>query len=390
MASFGIRGNRAQLTSAPSDVTITVTFSSTPASATSSYADVKYDKQSIFHLEVDDCPVQFMSVLPLFQGGVAPEDSVSYPGYTFTDGCGNNKYWTAGVGINVKSNYNDTLILSGGAKMTTSDLDTVVAANMLPQSHGYYHNMVDGYYTTNNFTQTMNVSECNKYIFTETGFVPRVFIIPNNDQNYTQTAEALAMMATSSQSVTDGYPHSPDDNHIWTDHLGDTVDISSSMRVYGRDFVDDWNDTTLVQARKDMVLGMKNASSSSVHKIYRVGTHGHNSANWTNFKGFISYINSIAADTIWVTTTQEMLEYFEVKRNLIKSESLSGNVLTINLSYNNIPSNNRYRDITLKINSATSISSISVTGTMDSSSYSTSNKLINVFKKKTTGFSTPL
>lgn len=382
-----VRGNKVQLVSPPSDVTITVTFASTPASASSSYADLKYNKQSVFNLEFDDAPVQFMYLIPYLQGGVSGEDGVTYPGKFFTDGCGNNKPWTAGVGINVKSNFNDTLILSGGTKMTESDLNTVLAANCLPENHGYYHNNDAGYYITNGMTLSTNISMCTSYILTKCGFKPRVFITPNNDAGYNVNLVSQGYMANSSQGVTDGYPQSPVESDLWSTHVADTSEISASFRAHLRGFLDDWNNTTETNNMKSYVDNLKNLSSSTVHKLYRVGSHGHNSSNWANFKAFLTYVETVSSDTIWVTTLQELLEYFEVKRQLIKSETLSGNTLTINLSYANISVDNRYRDITLLINSATAISSISVTGSMDSSSYNTSTKLINVFKKKTTGFS---
>jgi hypothetical protein len=131
---------------------------------------------------------------------------------------------------------------------------------------------------------------------------------------------------------------------------------------------------------KSFVTGLKNKSSSLVHKLYRLGTHSYNSGNWNGFKSFIDHLDSVSNDAIWVTSLQELLEYLEVKRLVSKTETLDGNVLTISLDLSKVPASNRFRDMSLLINGGAAISSVTVSGA-DNFSYNDSG-LINILKKK--------
>ena len=363
------------------NVVITVKFASTPTVASSAYTTLKYDKASSLHLEYDDVPNLFLDLIAYMQGGVAPIDGVNYPGRFFTDGCGNLKPWTASVAVNVKSNFNDNFIIGSSGKLTAADLVTCVSKNCLPAPHGYYHNYDNGYYTTNGFTKAKNIGECRNYIYDQTGFNPRVWITPNNDAGYNVEAELQNMMGNSSQGTTDGYPQSPTEADIFSIRVADSTEIDGGFRAYLRAFLDDWNNTTETNNLKTRIDNLISLSVGGVHKFARIGTHGHNVSNWASFKSFLDYVHAQSNDSIWVTTLQEFLEYFEMKRELIKEESLVGDTLTIKLNYTNIPADNLFRDITLKVTSDAAVSSITVTGA-ESSSHNTSTKLINVFNKK--------
>jgi hypothetical protein len=362
------------------NVTVTVKFASTPSVASSAFTELKYDKASSLHIEYDDVPNLFMDFIAYVQGGVAPIDGVNYTAKIMTDGCGNNIPWTGSAGINVRSNFNNNILLGTSGKLTNADLRTCFQKDCLPSAHGYYHNQ-DQSYTTNGFTQAKNIGECRNYIYDQTGFNSRIFITPNNDAGYNDDAEAQGVMGNSSQNVTDGYPQSPTEADIFTIRVADTSEIDGNFRAYLRGFLDDWNNTTETNNLKARIDNLKNLSVGGTHKFCRIGTHGHNVSNWTNFKSFLDYVDTTSEDTIWVTTLQEFLEYFETKREIGKSEILSGDTLTITLNYNNLPPENLFRDISLKITSDAAISSITVTGAQGSS-YNLSTKLINVFNRK--------
>jgi len=373
-----------------SQVIIHVKFASTPTTASSSFTGLKYGKQCFYNIEVDDNSVSFRDLMNYFQGGAVSADGQTYPGKFFTDGCGNNVPYTASVAINVRSHHwppdqqDGMLIMESGNtnSIDLSDLSRAVQTDCYPAVHGYYHDMT-GYYIQNNFTQSTNISECADYIFQKASFTPRVFITPNADTGYNKYLEAQGYFGNSSTGVTDGYPQSPTLENIWSTGLSDISEVGTGgFRTYIRDFLDNWTDQTSVDNLKATVTALKNASSVTINKFRRMGTHGFDASSWPYFKSFIEHIETTSQDAIWVTTLQEALEYLETKRKLIKTETLQGNELTITLDYTEIPLANLKRDITLQVNSNAAIESITVNGAQRST-YNIQTGLINVFNQRT-------
>jgi poly(3-hydroxybutyrate) depolymerase len=365
-------------------VTIQVTFASPPASASSSFADLKYNKEGVFNLEFDDRSTHALDAKAYFQGGTAPNLGGTYGAKTFNDGTGISKPWTVSVATNVLTDaYGQDWSAQGG--QTINQLQGFTNGGNSIENHGYYHEIGGASWTANNFDQSKNVYEATKWILNNTGYYPRVFVIPSAWQGYSQIAEAQGYLASTSQNVTDGYQSIP--INTWNMQQGDVTTLSAGFHSYLREFTDQWDVQSIIDELKVKIKKLVDDSTPSVHKLLRLGLHGIN--NWANFKSVMDYLYTYSADSIWVTSLQEMIEYFEAKGNVIKTESLSGNVLTITLNYSNIPVNNRYRDLTLKINSATAISGITVSGG-DSSTYSTTTKIVNIYKQKTSGFVLPV
>lgn len=374
------------------EVTVRVKFATEPTYASSSFAGLKYGKHCFYNIEVDDNSIYFKDLMNYFQGGLVSIDGQTYPGKFFTDGCGNNVPYKASIAINVRSHHNPPDQVDGDLIMETgnpnnieiSDLIRAVQTECYPAPHGYYHNM-EGYYVKNNFTQSKNISECANYIWQKTQFMPRVFITPNADGGYNPYLETQGYFGNSSGNVTDGYPQSPTLANIWATGISDASEAGTgSFRAYLRDFLDSWTDQTELDKFKGYITALKNASTATTNKFRRIGTHGFGGSNWPNFKLFIEHIESTSQDAIWVTTLQEALEYLETKRKLIKSETLQGDELIIQLNYSDIPLVNVHRDISLQINSDVSIQSVTVTGAQRST-YNLNTGLINIFNKRTTG-----
>jgi hypothetical protein len=359
-------------------VTVTVKYSTNPGNPKVSLADLKYNKQSVLSMDIDDQPANVMSVKAFLQGGVAQEDGINYPGKFFTDGCGNNKPYSMGIAMTAHSNYNDGDLTTVPSLLSATQLTNLVASGFLLENHGFYHEQ-DQYYLTNNFTVPRNILENTNFIYDKTGFVSRVWVTPSNYTGYNPYVQQQGFMAATSQSVTDGYTSQP--VNMWTDHLADLAQLDTSFNVFLRDFTDDWANTTVTNELNSRINGLRSKSSGTVHKIYRLGTHSYNSSNWEGFKSFFNYVDSTSGNTIWVTSLQEFLEYLEVKKKLIMTQTLKSNILTITLDLSKVPVNNSFRDISLLVDNSSLISSISVSGA-DGYSYNTSG-LVNIYKRKT-------
>jgi hypothetical protein len=359
-------------------ITVTVKYSTNPGNPKVSLADLKYNKQSVLSMDIDDQPANVMSVKAYLQGGMATEDGITYPGKFFTDGCGNNKPFSLGIAMTAHSNYNDGDLTLVPSLLNSSQLTTLVASGFLLENHGFYHEQ-DQYYVSNNFTPPRNILENTNFIYDKTGFVSRVWVTPSNYAGYNPYVQQQGLMAATSQGVTDGYISQP--INMWTDHLADLSQLDSNFNVFLRDFNDDWANTTVTNELKSRINGLRSKSSATVHKIYRIGTHSYNSSNWEGFKSFFNYVDSASGNTIWVASLQEFLEYLEVKKKMVMSQVLKSNVLTITLDLSKVPVNNSFRDISLLVDNGSLISSVSVSGA-DGFSYNTSG-LVNIFKRKT-------
>lgn len=328
-------------------------------------------------MDIDDQPANVMSVKAFLQGGVAQEDGINYPGKFFTDGCGNNKPYSMGIAMTAHSNYNDGDLTTVPSLLSATQLTNLVASGFLLENHGFYHEQ-DQYYVTNNFTVPRNILENTNFIYDKTGFVSRIWVTPSNYTGYNPYVQQQGFMAATSQSVTDGYTSQP--VNMWTDHLADLSQLDTSFNVFLRDFTDDWANTTVTNELKTRISSLRSKSSSTVHKIYRLGTHSYNSNNWQGFKSFFDYVDTTSGNTIWIASLQELLEYREVKRKLLMTQSLKNNVLTIKLDLSKVPTNNSFRDISLLVDNSAAISSVSVLGA-DAFSYNSSG-LINIYSRK--------
>jgi hypothetical protein len=382
------------------DVIIRVKFGLPPVSASSSFHKLKYGKPAMVNIEEDDAPSDFPDLINYIQGGTVSLDGQTYPGKACTDGCGNPIKWTAAVGVNVRSNYDNNLVLednaAGRGELDVSLLASFPPRGCLPMPHGYYHQdqgtihnppSQPDWYVGSNFTKSLNVSECNKYIWDKTnGFLPRCFIIPQDSQGYNIPLKAQGFLAQSSEGVVDGepeFPHPPDIYVNSNSFVNDVIALNGAYGAFRRFFVLDWNNTSQTDALKSQMSYVLDNGTVDNPQFRRVGTHAFANVQWLSIKAFLDWLEVYANDRAWITTLQEFMEYLETRRLLIKSETLIGDTLEIRLNYNNIPNENLYRDISLKIAATENIQSVTVTNAQGYS-YNMNTGLINVFNKRRT------
>jgi hypothetical protein len=385
------------------DVIITIKFVSNPTSASSIITKLKYGKFAAVNMEEDDQPADFINLVNYLQGGGPAFDGVTYPGKTYTDGCGNNVKWTAAVACNVRNNYTHDFIMdpplaASFGTFPVTELPGLVAKGCLPIPHGYYHfdddNAVHNppsapyWYKADGFNKSLNLSECVKYIWQNTGgFLPRYVIIPQDSGGYNVQAKAQGLLAQSSATVTDGeaeFPHPPELYALGNTHINDVITQYSGSTPYAtfrRYFVTNWDDISQTNGLRDQFDNVVSIGTLDAPQLWRFATHGYSGGQWTPVKSFLDYMDTNDQDKVWFTTLQELLEYLETRRLVVKTETLSADTLTIKLNYNGIPIENYFRDLTLKVSSNVAIQSISITNAQGSS-YNTSTGLINIYNKR--------
>lgn len=387
-------------TSGSGDVVITVKFVSAPTSASSSVLKTKYGKPFIYDFCIDDNPSHFLDFVNYIQGGFNRIDSVTYPGKTVTDGCGNTVKWAATVACNVKNSYNDNFLMdsvNGYNSISKTDLPGLVAKKCYPAVHGYYHfddpaaTSPDGY-KDNGFTRSNNVSECAKYIWQNSGgFLPRIMVIPQDSGGYNIPLKIQGYFAQSSQGVYDNEKRFPDVPEIYNHgniKISDVItwyNTPGAYSAFGRRYIYDWTDsvnqTGPALADVDYALSI---ATQAEPQMLRSFTHGVDGANWATAKAFFESLQTKGGDNLWFATLQEVMEYLECYRLVQKTESLVGDTLTIRLNYNNVPVQNLLRDLSLKVTANATIQSITVTNAQ-SSSYNVSTGLVNVFVQRYAG-----
>lgn len=364
-------------------VTVTLTFNSPPSSTSTGFADLKFNKQGAFHFECDDNSKGMRDVLAYWNGGRA-SDSLTYPGLSFSDGCGNPVKFRAALAVNSRGGFynNDT-----GAPLVTNfswaESANLVRLNWAIENHGYYHEPVGRYSFRYDAGWNVRMNQQNVYNQLRAQGVEypmRTLVVPTNYKNHFRAADSLGYLGGTSTNTLDGYTLRPSP--------GGSLAVLETMPpgfvTFNRWFSDSWTAAD-VAVQKTQFTNLVNSSTGTAHRLWRLGTHG--PQNSANFLDFSQYIAANHQDKIWITTMHEHLEYNEVKRLTTKSEVLTGNTLTITLNLGRIPSQNRFRDMSLLVSGGT-ITGVTVAGA-DSFSYNPATGLVNIFKKKTTGFPAP-
>ncbi|MEJ7913173.1 MAG: T9SS type A sorting domain-containing protein [Chitinophagaceae bacterium] len=361
-------------------ITVAVTFSSNPSTASAAFTDLKYNKQGVFNYEMDDRSAGMRDVFAFFNGGTAPVNSISYPGKTFTDGCGNPIKWRAAVATNALLQSNNSDWVNYNNCLNWTEMANLVNNSWAIENHGFYHNKTGTY--ANGENTNKNINDNTTYIrerLQEQGvqYVPRVMVVPNNDAGYVPRAEALGYLAAASQGALDGYT-------IYPQSVDNTLSISSlpqGFAMYNRGLKDGWDAGTVGYYQGIINNNFLGGMSASNKKMWRFAGHYFSAPDFDKFVTLMNYLETEAADRVWMTTLQEFLEYRETKAMVVKTESISGNTLTITLDLSSLPANNRFRDMSLLVTANTSISSVVVTGA-DASSFNAATGLINVFEKQ--------
>ncbi len=366
--------------SQPNFVTIEVNFASAPGSATSTIADLKYNKQGVFNYEIDDRGSSFRDVFAFFHGGFAPVNGVYYSGKSYTDGAGNPVKWTAALASNARVQSNNLDYVTYNNSPSWAEMANYMKYDFMIENHGYFHNKFGTYSNGNNTWK--NIDDNTKYIRDSLAvygvhFTTRVLVVPNGDGGYVQPADGLRYLAAVAQAPLDGYSIYPQ----WVDGPLSISSLPNGFLLLNRGLTDSWSQGNIDWYRTVITDRFISGMSPSNKKMWRFA--GHYFSDAAAFQSFVSLMEELetqSADRVWMTTLQEFLEYLETKRLVVKSEQLSGNKLTIRLDLSAVPDVNRFRDLSLLVNANTPITSVTVAGA-DRMTYNPSTGLINIFKR---------
>ncbi|RYF09314.1 MAG: hypothetical protein EOO42_24045 [Flavobacteriales bacterium] len=109
-----------------------------------------------------------------------------------------------------------------------------------------------------------------------------------------------------------------------------------------------------------------------------------NTSEEANFRNWIQSIKDRLGDNILFTSLREFLEYQHLRFNVNKTETVVGNELHIRLDYSNVPNQFiSWYDLSLNINTSSTIQSIEVDNGLFSNSFNNANKLVNINFRRT-------
>lgn len=350
-------------------LSVSIQFDGPVSSATVSKAVLKYNKDFAYSFTQDDTPESGFSMMyKLFHGGTLKDNTTSN-GLFYTDGAGNNVNFKAGVAINGNSVVPNASSNQWDAYLSWNKVQQLFDDGWDILNHSFQHSTSLGSSAAYNYQVAQNIDVVRNQI----GFEMTHFVVPTGDKGY-----YLPAFNNGSVALYDQAYELPGFNG------GLKVDSAinpANFQLY-RQFVASYNTTKIDQVAANSVGGN--------HYWYNEFTHNIAVNNWgggmtpTDFRNYMTYIantyGSGGSDRVWMAPLQEVYEYLVVRDAIVMYSSLVGNTLTLTFDLSAIPSNLRRHALTLKINSATTFSNVTVTGATSSSFNGTSGsgKLINL------------
>jgi hypothetical protein len=357
----------------PNTVTLTVLFDQAPANVTVQKSALRYNKDFAYSFTLDDGLIDAYTVaFPLLNGGLVTGNNIVYPGYFYSDGCGNAIPFSAGLSwYSVNSAGND-LHINTPSYITWGQLTTMYNAGWNVFNHSYSH---AAYGTTDYVSQiVLNTN----YVKTKCGIDMPHFVIPSGDQGYVLPAFANGMLTVNGNNG--AFRGSPSGYRI-----DQPIDFNN-FKLF-KMLVSDANQNTA-----NIMQKINTAASTSIngqHYWWSDFTHHvgfQSSGSSLLFPLFQYYMENVAqqygitgADNMWMAPTQDVYEYLSTRDNSVISQTLNGNTLTITIDYAAVPTNLRTNALTLAIQADQNYTSVLANGAQGMSFNGVgANKIINV------------
>lgn len=331
---------------------IVVEFSSPPTSLDISKAALKYNKNMAYSLTLDDGKYDaYDYAFNLFNGGHIAEVDTYSDGLYYTDGCGNDINFTAGIALNsVNSSFTD-LHINTPDYMTWAEIIEVNNAGWNIYNHSYSHA------AWGETDHQFQVEENNSHVLSKTGIEMRHFVIPSGDLDYSDVAFDNGMLAVYSNKVQfSGYPSGIDIDQSFNTH---------QLQIYRRFLNDDNYNVSNISEKIDQIANSTNENnhiwySEFTHRIRNQVTGG--SLIWPTFE---FYMNDIAnkygkngLDNIWFAGMEDVLDYLMIREGTDLNFILDGNIAYIYLDFTEVPADIPEYNLSINIDSDVEILNI--------------------------------
>lgn len=380
--SFAQNGNTA---TTPSKVSLVVIFDQIPNRINISKAPLKYNKKFAYSFTLDDgLASAYSNVLPMLKGGKA-SNGTHYQGFFYTDGCGHNIPFKAGVAWNSVNNVGLDIHIDNPSCLTWQQLDTLCNTGWDILNHGYSHK-TRGY--DNNglpnlslpdkvYDEEINANIEKVTLMTQNKIKMTHFVVPSGDNGYYERAFANGAKAVYDQNwqIPGGGPGLMVTNPLdYYRFLLNRNVISNDAKAANR-LIDLTANTSTHENQNYWVNGFTHdvetkASSGGVdidtlfqHMAYVEKTYG--------AKG---------QDQIWMAPLQEVFEYCTLRDYIKFTWKQESNKVYIDFDLAQIPDDLRWGSLTLKIDSDQNFSTVEIIGMPNTTFKGNTNtdKLINL------------
>ncbi|WP_257668232.1 hypothetical protein [Parapedobacter tibetensis] len=340
---------------------VSVAFDTAPSMSTASIADLKYNKQGVFQMDWDG------NVLTAIDGRTLFDTLI------FDDGTGAQVNWRGTLAVMGKGNWTDNEIGDApGTYVTYAQMSDFVNSGWDIANHAMYGTDTGPY--NNGGDLEWDLSSLVDLIALRTDYIVNTIINPASATGYSIAGNATGHIANTgtNKEPADTFPCLPEEGWM---PLTDISTWPPGFKYLIRDFSDLWDASTLV-AFKAKIDALLSDSTTSVHKLFRAGTHDSSPSGWGDFIEYI--VSSDTTGKLWICSLRELIEYLALKDNAVIQTNLIGNMLNIQLTIPDI-TNFRWDDLTLIVSGGT-ITEVTCDG-YDRVTFNSSG-LINLFNDR--------
>ena len=312
-----------------------------------SKAILRFNKDFAYSFTLDDATDDaFTTVFPLFKGGIIKPINLKTTGLFFTDGCGNDVPFRAGVAWNTAGQAGD---IHGGdvaGFLTWRQLDTLLEGGWDVFNHSFSHK--------SRSTSPMKRADYETEIDRNRLFVKQktvkkiempVFVVPSGDTTYQNIALDLGHKIVFDQPET------------YTGLGGFNVDGNLNLKrlKIHRQLLEE-SISTSHQLEK-----VSEKSKNGTHFWYNEFTHRVDNFKNTegfNFFVFKNYMEKLAlthgkkgSDRAWVASLQEVFEYLVMRQSVVFTTKMVGKTVEISFDLKQVPAWLKRRNLTLIVDS---------------------------------------
>ncbi len=342
------------------DITIKITFESDTATFDASIAPLKYDKQFALSMQIDNGNSSIIDYgFPVFEGGTI--DGTDYPGFSYSDGCGNLHSFKMSSAIYMLS----------GDDITGNDVHNDPQSNIVTWTElielynnqwGIENKGLNGNKSTvaefMDYSIARNTSYCRrKMISVNPGkTLSNIFVNPGGKVGWSDPAFTLGSIGAFNGSSI--FPLGATGGNVNASGIDWYNEKYNLYRVKA--------ESTSIPTLTDELSTLSVGDSNFWCPIYTSSINGDYS--FSTFEQDFNYIYSTygaeAADNILVTSDEEILNYLLLRDAVTVNQTIIDNEVTLAFS-GSFPDYLLFYDLSLVVNSNVEITDISISGTDD-------------------------
>lgn len=347
--------------SGANEISVTLNFDSALANSTAvAISELRFDKDFAYSLTIDDTsPMEYANVFPILSGGTS-SDNVAEAGFNYSDGCGNQRPFKAGLSVN-------------GGQLNESENEFYTSWPLIEEMYQagwdiYNHSLNHCAWDCDDYDG--QVAENTVVIKNRLGHTTNHFVVPSGDYNgYLGPAFNNGMSALHDQVWT-----MPGNGGLQIDGVVDLNQfqlhrntLETEETPFGEDII----------AVANMATNDKHYwFSEYAHRIGRTGVDWFITVDKNDFRDYMALIEANYGERVWMAPLQEVYEYLLVRQNIvISSTQINGNQMTVTLDTSAVPENMRRYALSLKVDANVVLSNSSAVG---ASVCSSADGLINL------------